>query len=167
VVESLLLVIANTITVPATTEKFIAREKFVINTSRKANVLISFLGDNFNKWFIGKEEDPIAGQILRYGKLRKNSVDGPIITELGGEAKAETTLSELFHLMDIQWKGQKGILLTNGSANIFYIKDVSGVLRAVNVRWNGDGWHVGAYSVENPDEWREGRLVFSRNSLSR
>jgi hypothetical protein len=38
-------------------------------------------------------------------------------------------------------------------------------LRAVNVNWNGHGWNVKAYSVENPNEWNDGNRVFSRNSL--
>ena len=93
-----ILELVSTIVVNATTGKFVAKEKFVRYTGRKAKVKISYLGDNFTEWFLsgsGKTEDPISEQTLRYHKLRKSSVDGPIITELGGEAKAETTLSEM------------------------------------------------------------------------
>lgn len=41
--------------------------------------------------------------------------------------------------------------------------DNAGVLRAVNVNWNDDGWNVNANSVENPNEWNDGNQVFSRN----
>jgi hypothetical protein len=92
-------------------------------------------------------------------------VDGPIINELGGEAKAETTLSEMFSLMEKQKNGESGVLLNNGYANIFYIRDQNGVLRAVGVDWDDGGWYVGAYSVEDPGGWRVGRQVFSRNSV--
>lgn len=164
----LLLDLVGTVTTSATTSKFVAKEKFVRDTGRKAKVKISYLGDNFTAWFLsgdGKTEDPISEQTLCHHKLRKASVDGPIITELGGEAKAETTLSEMFSLMEKQKNGESGTLLNNGWANIFYIRDNAGVLRAVDVRWHGGGWVVNACSVGNPLRWGDGARVFSRNSV--
>ncbi len=40
----------------------------------------------------------------------------------------------------------------------------NGVLHAVNVNWNGDGWNVNANSVDNLNRWNDGNHVFSRNS---
>lgn len=154
----------GTVVVPATTGRFVAAENFVVDTGRKAKVKISYLGDNFKEWFGDKVEDQIAKQELRYAKLRKSSVDNPIIVELGGETKVETTLSEIYSLMAKQRSGENGALLNNGWANIFYIKDHAGVLRAVYVRWGGGGWRVYAGSVAYPREWSVGYLVFSRNS---
>ena len=163
-----LLELVSTVVIPATTAKFVAKEKFVINTKRNAPVKISYLGDNFTAWFLnddGKTEDPISEQTLRYHKLRKSSVDGPIIEELGGEDKALTTLSEMFSLMEKQKHGEDGVLLNNGWANLLYIKDSAGVLRSVSVYWGDDGWFVDACSVERPDAWYGGNQVFSRNSV--
>lgn len=162
-----ILELVSTVVVSATTSKFIAKDKFVVNTKRNAPVKISAVWDNFTSWFLsgdGKTEDPISEQTLRYHKLRQPSVDGPIIAELGGEVKAETTLSEMFSLMEKQKNGEDGVLLNNGYANIFYIKDQKGVLRAVYVYWYVGGWYVHADSVENPSRWRGGDQVFSRNS---
>lgn len=162
-----ILELVPTTTVTATAEQFIAKEGFVLDTSCKAKVKISYLGDNFKDWFLkdgGKVEEPIAQQTLRYHKLREASRDGPIIAELGGEAKAETTLTEMFSLMEKQKNGEAGALLNNGYANIFYIKDSTGALRAVHVRWFGDGWLVGADSIGFPNGWDGGSRVFSRNS---
>lgn len=163
-----ILELVSTVVVSATTSKFVAKDKFVINTKRNAPVKISYLGDNFTSWFLngdGKTEDAIMEQTLRYHKLRQSSVDGPIIAELGGAGKSETTLSEMFSLMEKQGKGEDGVLLNNGYANIFYIKDDAGVLRTVFVYWVGDGWYVRADSVESPGRWSGGRQVFSRNSV--
>ena len=163
-----ILELVSTVVVPATTGNLVAKEKFVRDTGRKAKVKISYLGDNFTEWFLsvsGKTEDPITEQALRYHKLRQSSVDGPIIAELGGAEKSETTLSEMFALMEKQGKGEDGVLLNNGYANIFYIKDQNAVLRAVYVRWDGDGWNVFADSVEDPVRWSDGGQVFSRNSV--
>jgi hypothetical protein len=160
--------LVSTVVVSATTSKFVAKDKFVVNTKRNAPVKISAVWDNFTSWFLsgeGKTEDPISEQTLRYHKLRKSSVDGPIITELGGEEKSETTLTEMFSLMEKQKNGEGGVLLNNGYANIFYIRDQNRVLRAVYVRWFGDGRHVDAGSVEDPDRWDAGSQVFSRNSV--
>ncbi|MEK7586971.1 MAG: hypothetical protein AAB453_03840 [Patescibacteria group bacterium] len=162
IIESLLDFVA-TVVVLATKSKFVASDNFKL---KKDGGICSYLGDNFKAWFLNgdsKTEDPIGEQTLRYAKLRNVSVDGPIITELGGEAKAETTLSEMFSLMEKQKNGESGVLLSNGYANIFYIRDIAGVLRAVGVSWYDGGWHVHAYSVEYPYEWNGGSQVFSRN----
>lgn len=150
-----------------TSSKFVAKEKFVRDTGNDAKVKINYLGDNFTKWFLagsGKIERPMGKQTLCYGDLKKASVDVPIITELGGAKKAETSLTELFSLMEKQGNGEGGALLTNGWTNIFYIKDMQGVLRAVYVDWNADGWGVLADVVSDPREWNDGYRVFSRNS---
>lgn len=163
----LLLEYIGGVAISATTGKFVAKEKFVVNTKRNALVKISYLGDNMKAWFLngdGKNEDPISEQTLRYHKLRQSSMDGPIIAELGGAGKSETTLSEMFSLMEKQKHGGDGVLLNNGWANIFYIKDCAGVLRSVRVYWFGVGWSVSARSVEIPHRWLVGYQVFSRNS---
>ena len=71
-------------TVAATTTLFVARDRFVVNTGKKAPVKISYLGDNFKDWFLRKEEQAFEGSTLKYGKLSRSSVDGPILKELGG-----------------------------------------------------------------------------------
>ncbi|MBI4136099.1 MAG: hypothetical protein HY481_00900 [Candidatus Vogelbacteria bacterium] len=173
--RSSILEFVSTVVVPATTGKFVAKEKFVRDTGCKAKVKISYLGDNFTEWFLsgdGKTEDPtrlpdgqVTEQTLCYHTLRQSSVDGPIIAELGGAEKAETTLSELFFLMKKQGNGEDDILLSNGWANIFYVRDFNDLLlRAVIVFWNDVGWFVYANSVENPFGWHDGYRVFSRNS---
>lgn len=165
-IASALLVLVATVSVAATTVPFVAAEKFVINTKADANVSIYYLGSNFKTHFLGKTEKPFASSELNVHKLLKNALDKPIIEELGGEAKAETTLTEMFSLMEAQGHGQKGTLLTNGWVNIFYIRDVNGVLWAVRCRWAGDGWDCRACSVADPREWAAGRQVVSRNSAT-
>lgn len=159
-----LLIPVGTATVAATMIQFVARDHFVMNTKKNVPVKISYLRDNFTTWFLGKEEQPFAGSTLRFGKLSRRSVDGPIIAELGGEEKAETTLTEFHALLQAQKDGENGPLLTNGYANIFYVRDVNGVLRAVGAGWDGGGWHVVARPVTDPYGWGYGSRVFSRNS---
>ncbi|MBM3257670.1 MAG: hypothetical protein FJZ05_00415 [Candidatus Nealsonbacteria bacterium] len=157
--SSRILELIGVVTISAIS-RFVASKKFVI--ARKP-INIAWLGDNFKSWFLKKIEEPVGKADLRYMKLTSPSVDGPILAELG-EDRAETTLAQIFSLMERQPNGEKGILLTNGYANIFYVRDVSGILRAVHVRWCSDGWSVRASSVENPIWWLVGDRVFSRNS---
>ena len=164
VVRVKILDIIGTVKTSATTQKFVAKQKFV-----KDSKDIKFYGiwDNFTAWFLagdGKIEASVGEQTLSYGNLTKASVDGPIIQELGGEAKVETTLSAIYDLLLKQPKGEEGVLLVNGYANIFYVKDINGVLRAVLVYWNACGWSVYAISVEDTNEWIAGYRVFSANS---
>ena len=150
--------------IPATSQKFVAKDHFKL---KKDGGICSWFGSNFQTWFLegeSKIEEPIEEQELGFHKLTKNSVDGPIIEELGGKAKAETTLQEVFALISKQPKGEEGDLLTDGYANIFYVRDKENALRAVGVYWRDDGWLVYAYSVEDPGGWHAGYQVFSRNS---
>lgn len=141
--------------------EFVAGDHFVINTDPKVPATISFLGSNFREWFLGKIEEPAAETMLRYAKLIRSEFDGPIMAELGDHK--ETTLAQIFALMERQLNGEEGVLLTNGLVNIFYVHDVNGVLRAVDVYWSGVGWLVFAVSVSDSRRWHDGLRVFSRN----
>lgn len=148
--------------IPATHERFIAAEKFVVNTSRKVRVKISYIGDNFRSWFLDKVEDPVAEETLRYARLLRSVQDAEIRAEIGQELE-EVMLAQIYVLMERQPNGQKGILLTDWW-NVFYARDALGLLRAVRVFWHDDGWHVSAHSVEHPYGWDKDDRVFSRNS---
>ncbi len=171
IAEAKLIEMLGTVPTSATTLPFVAKDRFKL---KKDGGICSYFGDNFKAWFmkgVGKTEAPFAGSTLRYGTLRRNATDMPqnpggeaIIPTLGGEEKSETTLTEMFFLMEAQADGKEGILLTNGWANIFYVRDSAGVLRTVRVFWGGVGWGVDAYSVGGPYVWNDGHRVFSRNS---
>lgn len=150
----------NTIKVPAT-EKFATRKKFVHDTRRKVPVKISYVGDNFSKWFLGKIEKPRPETHLRVMKLTRHLANGPILAELGNNA--ETTLAEIYALMKRQSNREGGVSFAI-YANIFYVRDVNGELRAVSVSWDGIRWEVYASSVSSPNEWLDGSHVFSSNS---
>lgn len=155
----------GSIVVPARIGQFVARDHFIVNTSKKAKMKISYFGDRFSDKFLGKIEEPIAESTLYYGKLLRKLVDTPIINELGGEANAETTLSEMFGCMESQPSGEDGALLINGYANIFYIRDHNGVLWEVDCYWFDGGWCVGADSIEDTYEWDIDNQIFSHNPL--
>jgi len=158
----LFTLVSGTVKVAATTTPFVARDHFVENIRREAPVKIFYVADVFKEWFLGKEEKPFEGAFLRYNELSFSSVDGFIIAELGGEV--ETTLAELFLLMERQKNsGKRSPLKTDGS-NVFYIRDGNGVLRAVFARWSCGSWRVGANSVANPRGQRRGHRIFSRDS---
>lgn len=162
-VVTILSEIISTVVIPATTEKFVAKDKFKVGTGGRAKVKISYVGDDFKAWFLGKTEEPFAGSTIYGRKLNKGSVDGLILTELGGKEKAETTLAEIYAMMEHQANGENCDLLNNGCANIFYVPDINGTLRTVGGYLRGSGWVVQAYSAEGPNEWSAGGQVFSRN----
>lgn len=166
---TILELVSMVVVVPATTSKFVASEQFKLKNN---GGICSYLGDNFLKWFGEKIEEPSVETALQYYKLLKDARDLPqkdgetaIIPTLGGEEKVETTLTEIRSLMANQANGEEGVLLNNGWTNIFYVRDVAGVLRAVRVYWRGGGWGVNADSVESPFGWDAVSQVFSRKVL--
>lgn len=102
-------------------------------------------GSNFEANFLNKVEEPVEPDTLKVFRLKKDSLDAPIIAALG--ADHETKLAHLYDLLKKQKNGEKGTLLTNGYANIFYIRDVNGILWAVRALWLRGGWRVNADSV--------------------
>lgn len=141
---------------------FVASEKFVKDTSETAVVKISGFGSNFTTWFLGKTEANVAPSTIGYGKLLQWAKAAVILAFLGGDAPAETSLAEIYYLMSLQPKGEAGTLLTNGWANIFFVRDVNGLLRLVGVGWHDGGWCLIADEASYAGEWFGGGQVFSR-----
>lgn len=143
------------------TIKFIVADMFKVGN---AAVKISWIGDHFQFYFYGMTEAKDAAVPCRHHSLVKDSLDPEIISDIGGEVKAEVTLVGIYELLKLQPCGEDEDLLTNGCANIFYVRDKGGFLRAVGVYWDGGGWRVDASSVGDPYGWDAGRRVFSRPS---
>lgn len=139
------------------------------NERGNTELIIDFLSDTVRDNFLGKIEENVPSSRLRAYRLKKGSVDGPIIAELGGEKAVETTVAEMVELMRRHGRGQSSILLTNGYSNIFYIRDAKGILWAVDCYWDSGygSWFVGANLVADPGEWHAGSQVFARDSDSR
>jgi hypothetical protein len=112
---------------------------------------ISYVGDNFEEWFGDMECEESK---CEYTKTELTlSMNDPLVLKKIKPNKF--TLGEILYLLP---------KLDKDEWNIFYCEDKSGVLRAVVVSWDADGWDVYAYSVESPFVWKAGDLVFSRNS---
>jgi hypothetical protein len=131
----------------------------------KATVKIAFVWDAFAVNLLPKVERGVPAARLRVHRLTRGSADAQIITELSGAH--ETYLADLQAMLGGQPNGEEGPLLTNGSANIFYIRAHDGSLWAVYAHWfvGRAGWYINAYSVENPgrqNRWNGGRQIVSR-----
>ena len=142
--------------VPAAGEPFVVRNQF----KTAAGVRFATVWDDFKTHFWTKIEPPRPALTIRKYKLLSFAPDGPIIAELGGEAKVESPLSAAFALLQRQPGGQAGFLQTNGFANIFYVRDVKGVLCAVRIGLADDGWVVDAIPVADPLAWNGKHDIF-------
>lgn len=152
----------STITLPPTTENFVTRNRFVLAMDPK-KVMIGYILGDFVTWFMGKVEAPVAESTLRYYELQRNAPDEDILAGVGGEARAETTLTEIFSLMERQRLGKDGILAINGWENIFFVRDQAGTLRSVAVHWCDSAWYVDAARIGRKDiEWPIRDRVFVR-----
>jgi hypothetical protein len=153
---------SNSIHIPATNIPLLAKNHFAVRKNNVSPVKISFMGERFEDWFMGKKEEPFKGSILSHQELSYPSTNSQVTSRLGGFNKAETTLTELSYLMKAQWNGQEGPLLTNRKANIFYIRDIHGKLRSVDAHWF-DGWRLAAGLIEHPCILEDGFRIFYRN----
>lgn len=129
------------------------KEKIITTEQVLKKLPIYYVGDNFKKWFYPMKSDPDNKiKTLISQKLSRSMNDETIIKELNpGEVSIEEIVGTLKTMDHSFWA-------------IFYCKDISNVLRTVDVRWGGGGWYVSAREVSDPLTWRVGRRVFSRNS---
>ena len=167
-VSKILRLVKSEIAIPAVTEPFVVADHFqenigsgVVKPWKKGEVKISYVGDNFKTHFLGQVVGVRDGQILSCHQLVKNSYDTVMRAELG--IGIETDLACLWSLLEQKPEGEEGVLLTDGYTNIFYITDVSGVVRTVNVQWSSDGWRVSSRDL-NDNHWVAEYQVFSRDS---
>ncbi len=140
-------------------DRFVAKDNFGRSTVN--GVKFCDFNENFKKLFFSKVETSVAETILRSHDLLKYSKDLGILREIE-DGKEITNLAHLHRLLTLQGNGGKGILLTNGYANIFYIVGVDGNLWAVGARWYDGGWRLDASSVGGSHGWDAGSQVFSR-----
>jgi hypothetical protein len=146
----------ETATVAATTEPFNVKERF----DKPVGIKFATVWTEFKKHFYGHVEEPIPETRLQKYRLLRIAPDGPIIAELGGPAKVEGSLASIYALIRRQGRGEEGFLQTNGYANIFYQRDGKGVLCAIRLGWDGDGWVIDAISVEDPLAWNGKHEIF-------
>lgn len=67
-------------------------------------------------------------------------------------------LAMLSSLIEKQWEGDEGVLLTDGNANIFYVWE-SGYRSVIYVTWSDSlGWLCKFYS--GSDQWNIGQRIF-------
>lgn len=143
----------------AASQKFCADRTFF----GKTDVKVAYRGDQFTAWFKEKvETNPRTGELTAFN-LPRVMTDAELIAHLGGEARAEVSLAEVWQLVERQKNGEEGVLLTNGWANLFYVEDANGVLRVVDVYWLDDGWCFNADALYG-FRWSDARRAFSRNS---
>ncbi|HAI74433.1 MAG TPA: hypothetical protein DCS28_00985 [Candidatus Moranbacteria bacterium] len=154
----------NIVTLPERTESFVVEKIFA-----------KYRGSNFDSWFLGRVEEPMAAATLHAQLLLRYSTDPAIIEDLGGYFKARITIADINHAKE------SGALRKN-CVYIVYVEDKvrlpedepfahdnekggRSVLRAVFFGWHDDGWGVDAYQVSDPGGWDEGYWILSRNSL--
>ena len=160
-----LLQFVSTLVIPASTTKFVAKDKFVVNTQRDAPLRISSLGVNFISWFLkaeGKIEDPIEEQTLLVAKLRKVAMDYHVIGEIGGLTKSEITLYEMFFILENQNWVQK--CFHTGPGNLFYIQDNYDTLRMVRAYWHDGGWNISSECLSNASLYSGSQVYFRKSN---
>ncbi len=146
----------ETAVVPAVLTPVVVRDLF----NKNSGVKFAAVWSEFKTRFFDKTENPAPEVTYRKYKLLRISPDGPILASLGGETIVAGTVSGAFALLKRQGTGGAGFLQTNGYANIFYVKDINGVLCAVRIGWAEDGWVIDAISVQDPLAWNGKHEIF-------
>lgn len=140
--------------------EFVAGKYFKENISPAAEVRISWLGATFMRRFAVKVEDNTDDVTLQTYTLSRASTGTQIVVEFGDHH--ETKLADLWCLLKLQANGEDGALQTSAVPNIFFVRDATGVLGAVDALWAGAGWEIGASPVEGHRQWPSGSRVIAR-----
>lgn len=150
---------AGTITIPAIPARDVASlfKETPQNKRSTAEVPIAWMGENAKRITKGLSEAAVAETTLQKRKLVRNSVDIPIIVELGGAQNIRsitTSWGQMYEAMKT---------LDHDHVFIFYIPDSDGTVWAVSCGWDssGGGWGLGADPRTGPDAWDAGHVVVS------
>lgn len=145
----------------------IAINASIFDTSRFTKGPVKYyIWDNFRNWILNMAPDQIPafqGTLTKF-MLTKSMNDAEIRSEIGdGTYSVSEVLATIAALTERQPKGEDGDLLTNGYANIFYVKLNDACVVAVGVGWDsGDReWHCDASGLGG-GRWAGGSCVFSR-----
>lgn len=179
-----LLKLVKIIPIPPIIDRFCAKERFVRNTGWKwgfsldawwgKKIRIGNVSEDFIESFGDKIEYPTnESHDLYCYELCGASSSRDIVAEFGSEKRLETTLFDMFYIMEKQRKGGRGVIRRgNCLSNTFYTRDLNSVLRDVRIGWmesggwEGDdyrGWDICVVPIEYPNMWGYSDLVFSRN----
>ena len=166
IVRAKILQIFGSVTISATTETFLASEKFRLDSEE-----VKFHCDNFRGSFqgdflsgVGRIGDSCREGYLKCRYLVRVSDESLILEALGGELQARVDLVEFYEVLREQGNGEEGGLATNGDDNLFFIRNTMGIPRRVSARWYKYGWILTSSPVKPSNKWRVGTRVFSRNS---
>lgn len=127
-------------------------DRFVVDKS--APVPISVLNENWKLWFGAMKLGKMKACDLEVNELTERSLDKPIFDEIGEELCVTSPA--------VLWSMMRDGHLSQDKWYLFYMKDQSGVRRAVDVYWGDGGWCVRANSTSAPGEWGAGDRVVSR-----
>jgi hypothetical protein len=151
---------------PRTKDDFVVKEKFVVNYNEwGAPVKIFMINDEFLQWFGEKVEKPRRKTKLYCYRLKQPSNIGQIVCDLGGCEEIATKFSIIYSLMERHHSNRFffswGDLISNGPTNVFFIRDINGILRIIDMHWSSYGWTIWARPLsESRSWWNKDNLVF-------
>ena len=76
--------------------------------------------------------------------------EGPIIEELGGGRRAESSVGAAVSPLLALARGEERIVQTNGYANIVFARGLRGCLCAARIGWDEEGWLVDPIALDDP-----------------
>lgn len=138
---------------------FAAIQHFIENRPAR-ELQLTWIGSNFAHHFRPKVEAPEARHVLNGYRLRMRTDDQTILDKIGGK-KTIANLHDIWILLSKQSHGEAGLLTTDGTPNLFYVRDAMGRMWAVDSVWSGAGWEIGASQLNSVMRER-GTHIFAR-----
>lgn len=155
------LALRATIAVDATTS-FIVRDFFKMGENGQTKIWMS---DEFKSKVLAFATNHASADAIHLDKLEltESMLDSQISVELGNPTPfgVTTFLAHIRTLILKQPKGEKGNLLTNGYANIFYVTGNDGRALTVFAYWSGEQWWFDCDEFDGHGWWLDERCVFS------
>ncbi len=155
------LALRATVAVEATT-LFVVRDFFKMGDNGQTKIWMS---DAFKEKVLAFASNTASSGEVRLDKLEltESMNDSQIIVELGSPTpfSIDGFLSHAKGLILKQPEGEKGDLLTNGYANIFYVTGNDGRTLTVFAYWRDEQWKFHCYGFDEYGIWNAEHCVFS------
>ena len=138
--------------------RFPVRDHFKPDVSPFAPIQIYYVSCEFKEAFLDIVEKEVSADELLVWPLTQRIGHKDIFERYA--PVQPTSFAHINELLKLQPNGEKGILLVNSSANIFYVDRKKGDCWTIWVRWwKGCGWFIRTCPATAPFVWSVGDQV--------
>lgn len=142
-------------------QEFVVADHFRKCLPGPRDVKIMHFWEGFENRLLDKIEVQVPKVTVQAYHLPHGATDGDIVAEVGQQC--EVSLAHIWALLKKQPSGQPGILATENTFTVFYVRDIADQIMSVGLFHPGDGgWRIKANRLADGTHWPNTARIITR-----